>query len=305
MPFSHHSHSGQFCGHAVDTLEDVLQAAIRKQLKVYSFTEHIPRDEADFYPEEIASSETRATLFKLFDDYYHEACRLRDKYKSQITVLIGFEIDWIRPSSRTIIAELLQSYSFDFFVGSIHHVHTHIIDGLASNYEKATIASGGSEELLYRDYYDAQFEMLVELKPTVVGHFDVITLRSKARSANLHTKKDIWERIVRNLRYIHEYGGALEINSASLRKQMNTPYPHPDICKEFLRIGGRFVLSDDSHGVSQVALDYPKVRRFLENTGIKTIYYVKPNGDAPPKGLSPCCLEPVEVAALRDHPSWA
>jgi histidinol-phosphatase (PHP family) len=161
---------------------------------------------------------------------------LRDKYKSQIDILVGFEIDWIRTSSRRIIEEILQSYSFDFFVGSIHHVHTHIIDGLASNYDKARMASGGSEELLYQDYYDTQFEMLLALKPTVVGHFDVITLRSNERSANLHRRKPIWERIERNLRYIHEYGGALEINSSSLRKQMDVPYPHPDICKvRFLR----------------------------------------------------------------------
>jgi histidinol-phosphatase (PHP family) len=53
MPFSHHSHSGQFCGHAVNTLEEVLQAAIEKELKVYAFTEHIPRDDADLYPEEV------------------------------------------------------------------------------------------------------------------------------------------------------------------------------------------------------------------------------------------------------------
>ena len=54
MPFSHHSHSGQFCGHAQDTLEEVLQSAMEKKMQTLAFTEHMPRDQdADLYPEEV------------------------------------------------------------------------------------------------------------------------------------------------------------------------------------------------------------------------------------------------------------
>lgn len=54
MPFSHHSHSGQFCpGHAKDSLEDVIQTAISKKMQVFCLTEHMPRHKEDFYPEEV------------------------------------------------------------------------------------------------------------------------------------------------------------------------------------------------------------------------------------------------------------
>lgn len=54
MPFSHHSHSGQFCpGHAKDSLEEVIQTAIEKKMQVFCLTEHMPRHEVDFYPEEV------------------------------------------------------------------------------------------------------------------------------------------------------------------------------------------------------------------------------------------------------------
>lgn len=54
MPFSHHSHSGQFCpGHAKDTLEEVIQTAIAKNFKVFCLTEHMPRTQEDLYPEEV------------------------------------------------------------------------------------------------------------------------------------------------------------------------------------------------------------------------------------------------------------
>ena len=53
MVFSHHSHSGQFCGHAENTLEEVVQCAIEKKMEVFAMTEHMPREEEDFYPEEV------------------------------------------------------------------------------------------------------------------------------------------------------------------------------------------------------------------------------------------------------------
>ena len=54
MPFSHHSHSGQFCGHAVDSLEDVVKRAVEMKMEVFALTEHMPRDQIeDLYPEEV------------------------------------------------------------------------------------------------------------------------------------------------------------------------------------------------------------------------------------------------------------
>ena len=54
MPYSHHSHSGQFCKHASGTLEEVVLEAIRKGFLVYGLTEHVPRyRQADLYPEEV------------------------------------------------------------------------------------------------------------------------------------------------------------------------------------------------------------------------------------------------------------
>ncbi len=53
MPYSHHSHSGEFCGHATNTLEEVVKNAIEKKMEVFALTEHMPREEDDLYPEEV------------------------------------------------------------------------------------------------------------------------------------------------------------------------------------------------------------------------------------------------------------
>lgn len=39
----------------------------------------------------------------------------------------------------------------------------------------------------------------------------------------------------------------------------------------FIVKGGRFTLSDDSHGIHQVGTDYDRLLRFVEETGIRKI----------------------------------
>ena len=53
MPFSFHSHSGQFCKHAFSTLEEVVQRAVEVGFTHYGLSEHMPRYETeDLYDEE-------------------------------------------------------------------------------------------------------------------------------------------------------------------------------------------------------------------------------------------------------------
>ena len=140
------------------------------------------------------------------------------------------EIDWIRPASRVFIQNLLERYSFDLFVGSVHHVHTIPIDYSAENFQEAVQKSGGSEEKLFENYFDLQYEMLAMLKPPVVGHFDLIRLKSMSPNDSIKRYLAAWEKAVRNISFVIEYGGVFEINSAALRKGLSHPYPMADLC---------------------------------------------------------------------------
>jgi histidinol-phosphatase (PHP family) len=163
--------------------------------------------------------------------YFKEAQRLREIYSSQINIPIGFEIDWIRPSSLTLIENYQARFPFDIFVGSVHHVHTVPIDYDTPLYRKARAISGGTDERLFEDYFDSQLSMLEALKPPVVGHFDLIRLKSDDPERSFTQWPCVWEKILRNLDWIAEYGGIMELNSASLRKGMSEPYPNAEICK--------------------------------------------------------------------------
>lgn len=230
MPFTHHSHSGQFCGHAANKLEEIVQTAIAKRMTTLCLTEHIPRDRIDFYPEELDVHDEES-LRKLYEDFYIEARRLQKAYVDRIDILVGFESEWIRESSRTILWDLRAKYAVDMFVGSLHHVHTHAIDLDTPCYHRAREVAGGTDEQLFADYFDDQLDMLKELRPPVVGHFDLIRLKSDDPERSFKTWPEVWGKVERNLEFVAGYGGVLELNSSALRKGMTEPYPQVEICR--------------------------------------------------------------------------
>ena len=230
MPFSHHSHSGQFCpGHAQNSLEETIVAAISKGLRVFGLTEHMPRHDMDQYPEEKETGSNIEWHFWNEAAYYEEALRLREIYAGQIELPIGFECDWIRPESQELIERSIKTCGFDYFVGSVHHVHMVPIDYNQAMYDEAREKAGGTDERLFEDYFDAQFKMLCAVQPPVVGHFDLIRLKSANANGGFQHMPGVWSRILRNLDFVASYGGILEVNTAALRKGMTQPYPNKEV----------------------------------------------------------------------------
>ncbi|KAL5328477.1 hypothetical protein ACEPPN_001976 [Leptodophora sp. 'Broadleaf-Isolate-01'] len=279
MAFSMHSHSGQFCpGHAKDTLEEVIQTAISRGMQTFALTEHMPRtSDDDRYPEETAD-DSISILLPRHEDFLVEAKRLRAKYASQISLLIGFEGEWIRPSYGPFIKDLASNPVVDYFIGSVHHVHGIPIDYDTAFYAKARDVAGGTDEQLFEDYFDSQYEMLNALQPRVVGHFDLIRLLSPNPNSCLKNMKGVWDRAVRNLKLVVEQGGLLEINSSALRKGLEEPYPMRCVCEEFLSMGGRLTLSDDSHGIVQVGTNFERAIAYLESLGVQEVHTLQGKG---------------------------
>ena len=285
-------------------------------------TEHMPRPEIDFYPEEI-DVHNETTLAKLYDDFYHEARRLQKAYAGKIQLLVGMEVDWIRDSSLDHIQDLLKKYPVDLFVGSVHHVHTVPIDFDTPMYHQARDVAGGTDERIYADYFDSQYEMLKALKPPVVGHFDLIRLKGDEPDCSFEVWPQVWEKIERNLKFIASYGGVVELNTSAIRKGMDEAYPQSEICKvscilflpdihvltilqTFKDMGGRFTFSCDSHGVEQVGLNYAKaLERNIQRAGISELYYLAPTTDKTKlhdARFPTVCWEAMPVDALRAHP---
>lgn len=267
-----HSHSGTYCAHAKGTLESVVKEAIKKQFKVYGLSEHQPRrNHLDLYPDE--ANLTTDLLSRLFDDYYTEACRLKLIYKNEITILIGFETEYILRENNDPISEirnLTNTYKFDYIVGSVHHVNGMMIDYDLDSFNRAESATLD----LFNVYFDHQYDLLLNVKPTVVGHFDLCRMFRPEQELT----SENWDRINRNIDLIKEYGGLVELNSRAFKKGLKWIYPFKDILQVMVAKDLKFTISDDSHGPNDVGMFYPQLFDCLKEIGITRVYY--PEGES-------------------------
>jgi len=68
-------------------------------------------------------------------------------------------------------------------------------------------------------------------------------------------------------------------------------------------MGGRFALSDDSHGTDQIGTNYPRLMKFIQTLGIKELYYVDRDATSIDDRFS-AGLSRIAVADLLQLPFW-
>ncbi|KAJ2748072.1 hypothetical protein GGI19_006271 [Coemansia pectinata] len=273
MPFSFHTHSGQFCRHASGDLESVVKAAISKRMLVLGLSEHIPRSRAqDLYPEE--SDMTTHDLHKVFGDYVAEARRLRDKYSDQIEILIGAETEYITSTTLEEVKNLQSKYALDYLVGSLHHIDEMPLDFSQEKYERLVDHFSGDRAAMFSRYFDQQLELLQALQPTVIGHFDLVRIFHPQTLEDPLALTEVRERASRNIDYAISYGAIFEVNSRAWKKGLRDAYPQRDLLTEILNKGGRITISDDSHGAGDVCMYYGRLLGYLRELGAHDLYYL-------------------------------
>ena len=260
----HGGHSGQFCHHASDSLEDVIRAYIAEGFSWVGITEHMaPLSDAERYPDEIDDGLGADFLLDRFRTYFSECRKLQQKYAGKLDILTAFETETYEGATAYVL-RLVEELRPDYLVGSVHHVHNICIDYNADHFKKA-VAVSGSLEQLYQDYFDAQFTMLQDLEPSVVGHFDLIRKFDPDYLDTL-SKPGVWERIERNLDFISESGLILDFNLRGFYRATE-PYPSMPVLEAALELDIDVVPGDDSHGVDTVGLNYEKGVEILSSFG--------------------------------------
>lgn len=250
----HGGHSGQFCGHARDTLEAVIQAYIRAGFSWVGITEHMPPPEDRFvFPEEKNAGLDASALKRRFGDYIRTCHQLQARYAEHIQIFVGVETEACT-GAISLAKALISEFSPDYVVGSVHHVKDIAFDASPAEYEKAAARCGGVDGL-YIAYFDAQYEMIRALKPRVVGHLDVIRIYDPAYPDRL-ARPVIWEKIMRNLELIRELDLILDFNLRPLSRGERDPYLFAPILEAARKLGIDVIPGDDSHGVMDIGTRY-------------------------------------------------
>ena len=103
----HGGHSGQFCKHAKDLLEEIIRTYIEYGYAWVGVTEHAPGISHQLlYQDERDAGLTPELLLENFANYMTECRRLQQKYQNDITIYAAMEIETYSPTHYKIQSEL-------------------------------------------------------------------------------------------------------------------------------------------------------------------------------------------------------
>ena len=231
-----HNHT-TLCNHATGTMEEYIQRAIELGIDVFGFSEHAPmKNFEDGY---------RLVLEKK-SLYENSVKQLQEKYKDDIKILLGYEVDFI--DGDFILDEIINS-KVDYLIGSVHYINDWGFDNpeFIKEYEKRDINQ------IWRDYFDAVTLMARSGKFDIVGHLDLIKVFKYLPTQDIR-------QIAKNAMHaIKASNMVLEINSAGLRKPIGEQYPSMQLLQMAYEMDIPITFSSDAHSIEQVGFEYETV----------------------------------------------
>lgn len=269
MTSFHGGHCGQFCDHASGTLEETVQSAIEKGFTTYGLSEHSPRYEEDqIFQDEKDNGYTVEKLIEEFERYAVEADRLKNAYSDRIELLKGFETEFVSEEYLSKMDSIRKNGTFDYVVGSVHHVKGICIDAFPEWTVRAVEVCGGVEPCIV-EYYQSVARMVDYLKPEIVGHLDLFK-KFGDDLGPLDTPK-VRSQMESTLEVIKKNGAVLDLNVYPFRKGKTEPYPAPWIVDMAKQEGIGFCFGDDSHSPESVGVGLDEGREYLLNCGVESV----------------------------------
>jgi histidinol-phosphatase (PHP family) len=266
----HGGHCGAYCDHARGELRGVLDAAVANGFAAYGISEHAPRlGEQWLYDTECEMGWDVAKISADFERYAADSARLQREYADRLEILRGFEAEVVPPDRYVeVMLGYRERYAFDYMVGSVHFVDALLIDGPVDLFNCAVDGRGGLEPFAVA-YYEAMAGMIENLKPEVVGHFDLIR-KNAPPDADLETPA-IRDAAKLALKAAQVNNCILDLNTAGWRKDLGTPYPAPWLVRLAHDMRVPFCFGDDSHGPDDVGAGIDEGREYLLDCGVQTV----------------------------------
>ncbi|MCL6634536.1 MAG: histidinol-phosphatase [Peptococcaceae bacterium] len=231
----YHLHTS-LCGHAEGGMEEYLAAAERAGLTEVGFADHLPQY---FLP----PGEREPGLGMSEDElprYVEKVLRLAAK-GGPVRVKLGIEADYV-PGCEETLARLLESYPFDYVLGSVHYVdgwgfdNPDLMDGYA----------GRDIDGLYRQYF-----ALVQAAARS-GLFDIMAHPDLIKKFGFRPGRELTALYEETAQVFAGAGVCVEVNTAGLRVPAGEIYPAPDFLVACRRRGVPVTFGSDAHRPEQV-----------------------------------------------------
>ncbi|CAK8716654.1 Histidinol-phosphatase [Candidatus Electrothrix laxa] len=249
----HHVHT-HFCNHASGEMEEYVTAAINRGLRSLTFLEHLECG-LSYSPQIWLTPE-------LFQRYFEEGERLREKYQDQISVRLGAEIGY-NPGAVDELLAMLAAFPFVhrglschfFFDGNEHlNMLSRRIDHIKKMDEL------GTEPIL-----DAYFSNLIQgcrdIPCDKLCHLDA-ALRHNAPVLTAHHYTLIKELFA----VMMEKKIALEVNTSGYELR-SSPYPDFVLIQQARQLGIPLIIGSDAHRPEQVGRFFDKIPKEIRKRG--------------------------------------
>ena len=246
-----HNHT-ILCNHAKGKNEEYIKKAIQNGTKYFGFSDHAPMEFDKKY----------RMSFEQMKEYEKDIKALREKYKDEITVLLGYEVDFLDGylDKRVINAKV------DFLIGSVHFLKGWGFDNpeFIGHYKTKDI------DKIWQDYFDAITQMVKSGYFNVVAHIDLIKV------FNYLPKKEIKHIAHQTIKEIKKADLVVELNSAGLRKPCREIYPGPAIMELLREYDIPITLSSDAHKPEDVGYAEDKLISYAKSYGYdKCVYFIQ------------------------------
>jgi len=246
-----HNHT-PLCNHAEGEIEEYIEAAIARETKIFGFSDHAPMDFDPAY----------RMKFEDMQEYEAKVKNAQQKYKDKITILLGYEVDYLpgHMDKRVLEADV------DYLIGSVHFLEGWGFD----NPEFLAKWKEQDVDAVWQKYFDTIETMAKSNLFDIVGHLDLIKV------FNFMPNKDIVSIAKNALIAIKESGMVLEINVAGYRKPVKEAYPSLSLLQEAYKLEIPITLASDAHKPEQVGLYNEEVMQLIKEVGYtECAYFIK------------------------------
>ncbi|MFA9558293.1 histidinol-phosphatase [Evansella sp. AB-rgal1] len=257
IKFDLHTHHER-CGHAIGDIEDYVKQAIAYGLQFIGISDHSPY----FYSEEEQLFPGIAMGKSQLAEYVIEVLQLKEKYKDQITVLLGMESDFF-PQHLELYRKQYSQYPFDYLIGSVHYVND------VNIFKKGRWDDVTEQEQVKvkEEYYHLIEDSAKSGLFQILGHIDAM---KGFYPEFTQIQTDV---VDRTLQIIGESDVAIEINTSGKTKDCGGWYPANDLLERALFHNVKVTFGSDAHTPQRIADDFDKVRKQLKEIGYKEWAY--------------------------------
>ncbi len=262
---NYHSHCS-FCD-GRSTMEEFVHFAIAKGVKKYGFSSHAPLPFDTFWNMKLDD----------FEEYKFEFHRLKEKYKSEIELFIGLEVDYIH-NFIEIHNDLYSTEDLDYLIGSIHYLDPlpqggfWTIDGNFPEFHNGLkILYDGDINAAVNRFFEISRIMIEKGGFQIVGHVDKIALNAcKFIDFNIHSQH-YQNQMGDLLQLIKSKGMILEINTKSLKDK---GFTYPDMCffKLINELQIPVTINSDCHYPTNILDNFLPTIIALKSAGFKTMH---------------------------------